>query len=101
MVTTIPRKLVISNAPLEKRCHHGEWPMELCAGQGREECPMKAFLCHSSSEKEYVRTIARRLTRARVVFDEMHFLPGEDFRNAIARGLDASRLFVFVVAATH
>src|SRR5688572_21732348 len=60
--------------------------------------PMKAFLCHSSSDKEYVRTIARRLTRARIVFDEMHFLPGEDFRSAIARGLDASSLFVFIVS---
>jgi tetratricopeptide (TPR) repeat protein len=59
---------------------------------------MKAFLCHSSTDKEYVRTIARRLTRARVVFDEMHFLPGEDFRAAIGRGLDASSLFVFIVS---
>ena len=55
----------------------------------------RAFLCHSSVDKEYVRIVANNLGRAKIVFDEMFFDPGEDFRDAIRRGLDDSVLFVF------
>lgn len=58
----------------------------------------KAFLCHSSKDKEYVRVVATRLGRAKVVFDAISFEPGEDFRNAISKGLESSVLFVFVVS---
>jgi hypothetical protein len=55
----------------------------------------KAFLCHSSTDKDYVRVIARRLGRAKLVFDEVSFNPGQDFRDAIIQGMDASSLFIF------
>jgi tetratricopeptide (TPR) repeat protein len=58
----------------------------------------KAFLCHSSKDKDYVRVVATRLGRAKVVYDAISFEPGEDFREAIAKGLDTSALFVFVVS---
>lgn len=55
----------------------------------------KAFLCHSSKDKDYVRFVARRLRRANVVYDEFSFEAGEDFRKTIEKGLDQSALFVF------
>jgi hypothetical protein len=55
----------------------------------------KAFLCHSSIDKDYVRFVAKRLRRANVVYDELSFDAGEDFRLAIEKGLDQSTLFVF------
>ena len=58
----------------------------------------KAFLCHSSSDKEFVRIAARNLGRAKVVFDEMTFEPGQDFRDQILKGLDAAGLFVFFIS---
>jgi len=58
----------------------------------------KAFLCHSSTDKEYVRTIARWLGRAQVVLDEISFSPGQDFRDEIRRRLSESALFVFLVS---
>ena len=58
----------------------------------------RAFLCHSSTDKEYVRVVANRLTRARVAFDEFSFQPGQDFRSEILRHLDRSDLFVFFVS---
>ena len=45
----------------------------------------KAFLCHSSRDKEFVRVTARHLGRAKVVYDEMTFEPGQDFRDQILR----------------
>jgi hypothetical protein len=58
----------------------------------------KVFLCHSSQDKDYVRIVATRLRRAKVVFDEMSFEPGHDFREQILKGLDTSALFVFIVS---
>jgi tetratricopeptide (TPR) repeat protein len=54
----------------------------------------KAFLAHSSTDKDYVERIARRLGRGRVLYDVQDFLPGQDFRDAIRAGLDRSALFV-------
>jgi tetratricopeptide (TPR) repeat protein len=58
----------------------------------------RAFLCHSSQDKEYVRILASKLTRARVIFDELAFEPGQDFRVEISRHLGSSGLFVFVAS---
>lgn len=58
----------------------------------------KVFLCHASNDKEYVRIIAKKLGRAKVVFDELTFEPGHDFREDMIKGLDKSILFVFIVS---
>jgi tetratricopeptide (TPR) repeat protein len=58
----------------------------------------KAFLCHSSTDKDYVRVVANRLGRSKVVFDEVSFKPGHDFRLEIERGLDSAGLFVLIVS---
>ena len=60
----------------------------------------KAFLCHSSKDKEYVERVAKRLGRAKVIFDAMSFRAGHDFREEIKKGLEASSLFVFFVSRT-
>jgi len=56
---------------------------------------LQAFLSHSSIDKNVVRQVAERLGRSRIVFDEISFEPGQDFRESIKKGLDKSRLFVF------
>lgn len=58
----------------------------------------KVFLCHASEDKEYVRILANKLTRAKVIFDEMSFNAGEDFREEIIRSLDDTAIFVFVAS---
>jgi hypothetical protein len=54
----------------------------------------KAFLAHSSHDKFYTDIVAKRLSRARVVYDKQNFEPGADFRESIRQGLDQSSLFV-------
>jgi hypothetical protein len=54
----------------------------------------KAFLSYSSVDSAFTRVVAQRLGRARVTFDQFSFKPGMDFRQAIRKGLDESRLFV-------
>lgn len=58
----------------------------------------KAFICHSSKDKEYARFVAKKLRRANVVFDEFSFDPGQDFRDEILKHLDQSALFVFLAS---
>lgn len=58
----------------------------------------RAFLCHSSEDKHYVRIIAHRLGRAKIVFDEMSFEPGQDFRDEIQKYLGGTSLFVFIAS---
>ncbi len=58
----------------------------------------KAYLCHSSHDKEYVRIVANGLGRAKAVFDEISFLPGQDFHTEILDKLDKTALFVFFVS---
>lgn len=58
----------------------------------------KAFICHSSKDKDYARFVAKKLRRANVVFDEFSFDPGQDFRNEILKYLDQSALFVFLAS---
>ena len=55
---------------------------------------MKAFLSHSSKDKELVDSVARRLGRQFCRFDKYHFGTGEEFESAIKRCLDESALFV-------
>ncbi|MEU7783432.1 TIR domain-containing protein [Amycolatopsis sp. NPDC049159] len=58
----------------------------------------RAFLCHSSDDKEYVQVVASKLTRARVVFDEFSFQAGQDFREEIRHHLSDGNLFVFIAS---
>jgi tetratricopeptide (TPR) repeat protein len=59
---------------------------------------IKAFLSHSSQDKEFVETVARHLGRAKVNYDSFAFTPDEDFRDAIRDNLDLSSIFVFFVS---
>lgn len=58
----------------------------------------KVFLCHASEDKEYVRIVAKKLTRAKVIFDEISFEVAADFRDQILKGLDDTSIFVFMVS---
>lgn len=55
---------------------------------------MRAFLSHSSKDKQLVEGVARRLGRAYVVYDKYAFEPGDDFNRAILEGLQRSDIFV-------
>jgi len=55
---------------------------------------MKAFLSHSSRDKEFVRAVAKELGRQHCVFDEQAFETGDEFKASIERGLDESAVFV-------
>lgn len=55
---------------------------------------MKAFLSHSSHDKEFVRKVSKELGRQFCVFDEQVFKTGEEFRKSIEEGLDDSSVFV-------
>lgn len=58
----------------------------------------RAFLSHSSDDKDHVRDVAQRLGRIRSHLDEHSFEPGEDFRDAIRGALENSDVFVFFVS---
>lgn len=55
---------------------------------------MKAFLSHSSQDKEFVRAVAKELGRQYCVFDEQSFENGEEFKSSIEKRLDDSSVFV-------
>lgn len=55
---------------------------------------IKAFLSHSSKDKEFVRAVAQELGRQYCIFDEQVFETGDDFKTSIEKGLDASSIFV-------
>ncbi len=55
---------------------------------------MKAFLSHSSRDKEFVRKVSEELGRQFCVIDEKAFENGKDFKKSIEEGLDDSKLFV-------
>lgn len=59
---------------------------------------MKAFLAHSSEDKNYVDIVAKRLGRARVIYYPVSFDPGYDLRQLIREGLDKSTVFIFFVS---
>lgn len=56
---------------------------------------MKAFLSHSSIDKEFVREVANKLGRLHCVFDERSFDIGDKFEDAIRGHLDNSSVFIF------
>jgi hypothetical protein len=58
----------------------------------------RIFLCHSSTDKAFVGEVASQLGRAKVVYDDFEFAPGEDFREAIKKALDISGVFVFFIS---
>ena len=55
---------------------------------------MRAFLSHSSKDKQLVDGVARRLGRAYVVYDKYAFEPGDNLSRAILDGLERSDIFV-------
>ncbi len=54
----------------------------------------RAFLSHSSADKETVGKVAKILGRAAVVYDAFEFDVGDKFRDAILAGLSNSDIFV-------
>lgn len=59
----------------------------------------RAFLSHSSLDKEFVRAVANDLGRQFCLFDEQVFDTGETFKNSIENHLDDSSIFVLFVSA--
>jgi len=55
---------------------------------------MKAFLSHSSKDKELVLAVANQLGRQYAIVDQQVFETGNDFRNLINKYLDESSVFV-------
>ena len=55
---------------------------------------MKAFLSHSSANKDFVETVATQLGRQFCVFDKQSFQSGIEFKDSIVKGLNDSGLFV-------
>jgi tetratricopeptide (TPR) repeat protein len=55
---------------------------------------MKAFLSHSSANKDFVETVATHLGRQFCVFDKQCFKSGVEFKDSIEKGLNDSSLFV-------
>ena len=55
---------------------------------------IKAFLSYSSTDKEIVSEIKKKLTRVWTYFDEDFIAPGEDFREAIVSRIEETKLFV-------
>ncbi len=56
---------------------------------------MKAFLSHSSKDKELVRSVAYELGRQFCLFDEQAFETGVEFRGSIENSFEKTSLFVF------
>ena len=55
---------------------------------------MKAFLSHSSKDKEFVRAVAILLQRQYCIYDEWSFDSGLEFKKSIEDGLQESSVFV-------
>src|SRR5713101_725262 len=55
---------------------------------------MKAFLSHSSRDKEFVGAVASELGRASCILDKWSFETGVDFKKSIEKGLNESSVFV-------
>ncbi|OOE72071.1 TIR domain-containing protein [Salinivibrio sp. ML290] len=56
---------------------------------------MKAFLSHSSLDKEIVREVANQLNRLNCIFDERSFDSGVEFQKSIEEKISLSTVFVF------
>lgn len=57
----------------------------------------RAFLSHSSTNKEFVRAVANELGRQFCLFDEQVFEDGEQFKASIETMLDDSAVFILFV----
>lgn len=57
----------------------------------------RAFLSHSTTDKQFVRAVANALGRQVCLFDEQVFEDGEQFKDAIETMLDESSVFVLFV----
>jgi len=60
---------------------------------------MKAFLSHSSRDKEFVEAVAQELGRQFCVFDKHAFESGQDLVQSIEEGLADSHVFVLIASA--
>lgn len=60
---------------------------------------MKAFLSHSSVDKEFVRAVAKTLGRPFCIFDEQTFETGTEFKLSIEEGLSESDVFVLFASS--
>jgi tetratricopeptide (TPR) repeat protein len=60
----------------------------------------KAFLSHSSEDKEFVEAVAQELGRQYCIYDEKVFKTGDEFKKSIENGLDSSSIFV-LFASKH
>ena len=58
---------------------------------------MKAFLSHSSANKDYVEIVAKELGRQFCIFDKFSFNSGVEFKQSIENGLDDTNVFVLFV----
>lgn len=59
---------------------------------------MKAFLSHSSKDKEFVEAVAKELGRQFCTFDKYDFKNGVDFLTSITSGINNSDIFVLFVS---
>jgi hypothetical protein len=55
---------------------------------------VKAYLAHSSEDKQYVEIVDKRLGRMHSEYDVKSFPPGFDFRDIIRNSLGKSNIFV-------
>jgi tetratricopeptide (TPR) repeat protein len=60
---------------------------------------IKAFLSHSSADKEFVRAVARNLGRQFCLFDEQVFDNADTFKKSIEEKLAASSIFILFASA--
>lgn len=58
----------------------------------------RAFLSHSSKQKELVRLVANNLGKARCVFDAYEFESGMPILDEIIKGINSSDIFVFFIS---
>lgn len=58
----------------------------------------KAFLSHSSAQKDFVRKVYKLLGASRCVFDECCFDNGKKIIDEILRGLQNTDLFILFVS---
>jgi tetratricopeptide (TPR) repeat protein len=60
---------------------------------------VKAFLSHSSVDKEFVSSVAKELGRQYCIYDDQAFSSGIEFKQSIENSLDDSSVFVLFASA--
>ena len=61
---------------------------------------MKAFLSHSSNDKDYIDLVVKELGRQFCVYDKLSFRSGIEFKESIISGLNDSSVFVLFATAS-